>query len=222
VSLEAFVLFLSGDVDATWRRYEELRGQADTDPDSIDTFFSGLASTLRDPARLEILATRLVGVEPSGVAGLQKNFARAVALDRLGRKAEARDLVQSLHAQLASYPSSADTDGRGFIRSISVELDAFLGNLSAAREGAEALRKNPPKDRFWIVDFAPYLVSAYARIGEPEAAFDLVEQAMDQFSPVHFVSVSNDPVFDPYREHPRYRALNARYEAWKAAQPPAG
>jgi TolB-like protein len=222
VALEGVVLFLSGDVDATWRRYEELRDQAGLDPVSIDTLFSDLATTLRDPARLEVFATRLVGEEPSGEFGLQKSFARAVALDRLGRKAEARTLALDLKAQLAPYTSSADPDGGGLIRTMTIALDAFLGNAAAAREGAAALRRNPPPDRYWVVDSGQYLMSAYARIGEPDAAFDLVEQGMDQFSPVHFVSVRNGATFDPYRELPRYRALNNRFEAWKAAQPSSG
>ena len=35
------------------------------------------------------------------------------------------------------------------------------------------------------------------------------------FWPYHF-----EPAFDPYREHPRYRALDERYLAWLETQTP--
>ena len=60
-------------------------------------------------------------------------------------------------------------------------------------------------------------MAAYAELGDPDAAFDLAEQAMDQFSPAHFANVVADTAFDDYRELPRYRKLSARYEAWKTA-----
>jgi HEAT repeat protein len=74
----------------------------------------------------------------------------------------------------------------------------------------------------WIIEDAPLLMAAYAELGDPDAAFDLAEQAMDKFSPAHFASVAADTAFDDFRELPRYRALSARYEAWKTAQSPAG
>ena len=215
---EAIVLSLSGDVDATWRRYEELRTRADSDPVSP---FSGLATTLRDPARLEVFAARLTGEQFPGLFGLETGLARALALDRLGHTAEARALAQHLKVQLARVvPVNADHGRRA--RILAIALDAFLGNATAAREGAAALKKDPPRDHLWIIEMAPPLMAAHARIGEPDAAFDLVEQAMDRFSPVHFVTVKNDVAFDAYRELPRYRKLDGRYGAWKAAQPSAG
>jgi hypothetical protein len=56
------------------------------------------------------------------------------------------------------------------------------------------------------------------RAGLPEAAFDLVELAMDRFSPAQFSMVLNGVDFDGLREHPRYKELNARYQAWRVAQ----
>jgi tetratricopeptide (TPR) repeat protein len=220
--LESTILSLSGDVDATWRRYEELRGQAGLNPTYVDIYFPDV-NTLRDPARLEALATRLAGEPTSANSGSIAVFYRAVALDRLGRRAEALALAQDLKARLALGASTVNAGGNDTIRTLAVALDAFLGNTSAAHAGAAALKKDPPRDRDWVVGTAPFfLIDAYARLGQPEAAFDLVEQGMDEFSPIHFVHMKNNVAFDAYRELPRYRALNARYEAWKAAQPPAG
>ena len=42
-------------------------------------------------------------------------------------------------------------------------------------------------------------------------------RAMDQLSPAHFAHLRVDTAFDAYRELPRYRKLDARYQAWKAA-----
>jgi hypothetical protein len=69
----------------------------------------------------------------------------------------------------------------------------------------------------WIVEDAPLLMAAYAELRNPDAAFDLAERAMDQFSPAHFANLRADTAFDDYRDLPRYRKLDARYEAWRAA-----
>jgi len=105
---------------------------------------------------------------------------------------------------------------------LAIAVDAFLGNRAAAREAADALTKHRSPDHLWIIEDAPLLMAAYAELGDPDAAFDLAEQAMDKFSPAHFASVAADTAFDDFRELPRYRALKARYEAWKTAQAPAG
>jgi hypothetical protein len=105
---------------------------------------------------------------------------------------------------------------------MAIAVDAFLGNQAAAREAADALTRRPSPDHLWIIEDAPLLMAAYAELGDPDAVFDLAEQAMDQFSPAHFANLAVDTAFDEYRELPRYRKLSARYEAWKASQAPVG
>jgi TolB-like protein len=217
-NVEANLLLLSGDVDRMWRRYEEWRDVEGLDPDGS---FTSLAVMPGSPARLEVLASGLAGEQFPGLFGLESGLARARALDRLGRTAEARALAQELEAQLSAVaPPNPDRARRA--RMLAVGIDALTGDTAAASKGAAVMRRDPPRDHLWLVEMAPDLMTAYAEMGEPDAAFDLVEQAMDRLSPVHFMHVRNNVRFDPYRDLPRYRKLDARYEAWKAAQPPAG
>ena len=215
VAVEAMLYTLEGDVEATWAHYQALVARGDYD---AGTPFADLASSLRDPARLALLAERLEGQESDSLIGIGTGFFRAVALERLGRSDEAHALARQLKAQLTRVLQEIK-DPNARARLMLVSLDALLGNDAEARAVAAQVMKSPPRDQLWLVETAPLLTTSYAWIGEPDAAFDLVEQAMDRFSPVHFVTVRNDAAFDPYRELPRYKELNARYEAWKAKQP---
>ena len=215
VAVEAMVFTLEGDVDATWDHYQAMVASGDYDANGP---FADLAFSLRDPARLALIAQRLEGQENDSLVGIGTGYFRAVALYRLGRTEEARALARQLKTRLVR-DLRHETDRNARSRFTLVALDALLGNDAEARAIAAEALKSPPRDQLWLVETAPILISAYADLGDPDAAFDLVEQAMDRFSPVHFVNVRNDVGFDRYRELPRYKALNARYEVWKAKQP---
>ena len=213
--VEGIVLSLAADPEATWRRYEQLRATSGAVPDLVDGQFSDLARALRHPVRLATLEGRLAKVQmPGELVQMSVEFNRAVALRKLGRQAEAETLARDIKARLATTRTASSARDQVHVAAIAV--DAFLGNRAAAREAADALAKHPSQDHLWIVEQAPVLMVAYAELDDPGAAFDLAERAMDQFSPAHFASVVADTAFDDYRELPRYRALSARYEAWKA------
>ncbi len=219
--VEGIVLNLAADVDATWRRYEQLRATSGAVPGLVDGQFSGLARGLRDPVRLATLESRLAKVQsPGELVQLFVDLNRAEALRKLGRQVDAEKLARDLKARLAVVKAAASA--RDDVQVLAIAVDAFLGNQAAAREAADALTTHPSQDHLWIIEDAPLLMVAYAELGDPDAAFDLAEQAMDKFSPAHFASVAADTAFDDFREQPRYRALSVRYEAWKAAQAPAG
>ena len=219
--VDGIVLNLSADADAVWQRYEHMRATSGAVPGLVDGQFSGLARGLRDPVRLETLAGRLAKVQsPGELVQLFVDLNRAEALRKLGRQADAEVLARDIKARLAIVKAAASA--RDDVQVLAIAIDAFLGNRAAAREAADALTKRPSPDHLWIIEDAPLLMAAYAELGDPDAAFDLAEQAMDKFSPAHFASVAADTAFDDFRELPRYRALSARYEAWKTAQSPAG
>jgi len=215
VAVEAFLYTLEGDVEATWAHYQQMVARGDYDAGGP---FSDLAFSLRDPERLSLVAERLEGHESDSLVGIGTGYFRAVALYRLGRTDEARTLAAQLKARLTrEIPGAPDRNARS--RLTLVALDALLGDDAEARAVAAEVLKSPPLDQLWLVETAPILISAYADLDDPDSAFDLVEQVMDRFSPVHFVTVRNDVGFDRYRELPRYKALNARYEAWKSTPP---
>ena len=219
--VEGIVLNLSADVDAVWRRYEQERATSGAVPGLVDGQFSGLARDLRDTVRLETLERRLAKVQaPGELFQLSVDLNRAEAVRKLGRKSDAETLVRDIKARLAAVRSAASA--RDDVQVLAIAVDAFLGDQAAAREAADALTRRPSPDHLWIIEDAPLLMATYAELGDPDAAFDLAEQAMDRFSPAHFANVVADTAFDEYREHPHYRKLSARYEAWKATQAPAG
>ena len=215
--VEGIVLNLAADVDAAWRRYEQLRATSGAVPGLVDGQFSGLARGLRDPVRLATLESRLAKVQaPGELVQLYVELNRAVALRKLGRQAESEALARDIKARLAAINAAASA--RDDVQVAAIAVDAFLGNRTAAREAANALAKRPSLDHLWIIEDAPLLMVAYAELADPDAAFDLAERAMDQFSPAHFANLQVDTAFDDYRRLPRYRKLSARYEAWKASQ----
>jgi hypothetical protein len=208
-------------VDAVWRRYEQVRATSGAVPGLVDGQFSGLARGLRDTVRLETLEGRLAKVQaPGELFQLSVDLNRAEALRKLGRKSDAETLARDIKARLAAVRSAASA--RDDVQVMAIAVDAFLGNQAAAGDAADALTRRPSPDHLWIIEDAPLLMAAYAELGDPDAVFDLAEQAMDQFSPAHFANLAVDTAFDEYRELPRYRKLSARYEAWKASQAPVG
>jgi TolB-like protein/Tfp pilus assembly protein PilF len=214
LNLEATILFLSDDPEAAWRGSEARRAQAP--PESLSTPVWMISAGFA-PERLKILADMLRSERFAGLYELEGAFMRALALEQLGQKDEARALAASLKGPVArQLEQGDDSRRRGFM--LAMGIDAFLGDLDAARAKAANLGRNPPYDRLWVLEFGPALLATYAWIGEPERAFDLIEQAMDQYSPVHFLNLKYDIAFDPYRQAPRYKALEARYDKWKATQ----
>ena len=215
VAVEAMLYTLEGDVEVTWAHYQAMVASGDYDANGP---FADLAFSLRDPKRLALIAERLESHQNDSLVGIGTGYFRAVALYRLGRIEEARALARQLKARLVGEVQN-EMDRNARSRLTLVALEALLGEDAEAKALAAEVLKSPPRDQLWLVETAPILMTAYADLGDPDAAFDLVEQAMDRFSPVHFVNIRSDAAFDPYRELPRYKALNARYEAWKAKQP---
>lgn len=57
------------------------------------------------------------------------------------------------------------------------------------------------------LDHLEALAVIYARIGEPDAAMDLLEDLLARPGDLTVAFLQLDPRFAPLREHPRFRAL---------------
>lgn len=68
------------------------------------------------------------------------------------------------------------------------------------------------------IESGSVIPTAYAAAGDIEAAMDRAQRIVDQFGSWAFWPYHFDPVFEPYREHPRYRALDDAYLAWQETQ----
>jgi TolB-like protein/Flp pilus assembly protein TadD len=217
INAEAAVLYSAADVDTMWRRYEELRRQFPTATDEVDVNFLSLATELREPDRLAALNERLAEADlPGDSVQIGVLFARTFALERLGRKAEARALAREIGSRIRALgPSASERTAAAFG---AIALDAFLGRRNAALSAADTLLQNPPEDQLWPIEQGPALIQSFARVGDAEAALDLAERVMDRYSPAHFGGIVRDTVFDEYRDLPRYQQLLGRYEAWRSSQ----
>ena len=61
------------------------------------------------------------------------------------------------------------------------------------------------------------LACAFAQMGEPDQALDLLETCVRRAPPKHLAWIKRDPDLVPLHGHPRYQALIAREEARLAA-----
>jgi TolB-like protein len=218
---ELAVLESEGDAEATWQRYEQLRRTPGLVPQLVDREFAQnyLTDSLRSPERVQLLAERLSDPRASDEGDLNRLIAtmqRAELLQRLGRRDEALALARQTKSELASLKFTSRAGQAAAI--LGIQLDLLLGHDAAARAALAGLMKEPQADFLWPVESGRAVAYAYAGAGLPDAAFDLVELAMDRFSPAHFAMVLNGAVFDGLREHPRYAALHARYQAWRSTQ----
>jgi TolB-like protein len=219
---ELAVLDMDADPEATWRRYEQLRRQPGLVPAQVDREFlqNYFADSLRDPTRIALVVDRLAdpeALEAGDLNQIQLGFTRAELLDRIGRHDEAREQAQRVKAALAAIDPAPR--GRESAAVLAIQIDAFLGNTEAAQAAAARMIRNPPSDHLWTVETARGLTRACARLGDEDCVFDLVERAVDRFSPSHFANVITGTAFDGMRGLPRYKVLQARYEAWRASQP---
>jgi TolB-like protein/Flp pilus assembly protein TadD len=218
---ELAALETEGDPEAIWQRYAELRQTPGLVPHLVDReyFQNYFVDTLRTPERMRLVAERLADPRASDEGGLNRVVGKAQLaglLERLGQREEARALAERAKAELATLKMTSRARQDAAI--LAIQLDLLLGNDAAARAALAELMKAPPADFLWPIESGRGVVYAYVRAGLPEAAFDLVERAMDRFSPAQFSMVLNGVDFDGLREHPRYEALNARYQAWRVAQ----
>ncbi len=80
----------------------------------------------------------------------------------------------------------------------------------AIREGLRGLEMLPYEKEALrggqrVIDLA----GIYAAVGEPESAMDRLEFLLERPTAVSIPLLRVDPVWDPIREHPRFRALVA-------------
>ena len=137
IVVERTILGTGADVEAMWRRYEELRRQFATAPGEVDYQFGSLASELRDLDRLATLEGRLAEADLPGVTfDIEGRFHRAIALERLGRRPEAMALLRENRRHILDLGPGPRQ--RAFAAVSAVLLDALEGNRDAALRAAES------------------------------------------------------------------------------------
>ena len=99
-----------------------------------------------------------------------------------------------------------------------VELPGYVGDLDGVRNAITESEDSRRPDAWAEVDYLHTYAQALLWAGAPEEALDYVERMVEVRGPYIYLRLSIDPAFDQVREHPRYLALKADYEAWAAGR----
>ncbi len=143
-------------------------------------------------------------------------ISRAQALLAAGRHDEARALLRDVKARLDAMADPYPAGWAANVYYYPVDLPGLMGDGKGVRAAAQDYEQHAPRDAWAQLDIYPRIAAAYARVGEPESALAYLERLADK--PWLYLSHSIEPAFDPLRDHPRYRAMKAAYEAWAAAR----
>ncbi|NHA15077.1 tetratricopeptide repeat protein [Thioalkalivibrio sp. XN279] len=203
-----------GDVEAAWAAID---GPL---PNFVDTP-ARIAIFSRDAERIESALSPALWPEDQRSPGdFPETYAmaRAWALLVMGRQAEADRLLAEIKDRMdqRSDPYPSRWLGNAYYQP--VDLPGLMGDLEGVRAAEADFLANAPRDVWGLHSILPRLAGAFARAGDPDRAVHYLEQQVEIFGPHRFLLFAIDPDFDSLREHPRYLALQARYQAWAEAQ----
>ena len=145
------------------------------------------------------------------------NIARAEVMLALGETEAARALIVEIKARIDSSDDPYPTGWRANAMYLPVELPGYVGDLDGVRNAIAIFEESRRPDAWAEVDYLVAYASALLRAGAPDEAFDYVDRMVDVRGPYMYLRLSIEPAFDSVREHPRYLALKAEYEAWAAS-----
>jgi len=234
-----------GDFDAAaaWlRRVQELggesrlravwlhqwQGEIESAWAEIDGPFANFVSTpvliavaTRDPERIEqALSPALWPEDQRGPGDFPETYAlaKARALLVMGRQAEADRLLAAIKARMEERSDPYPSRWLGNAYYQPSDLPGLMGDLQGVREAEADYLANAPRDVWGSNTVAVSLAAAFARAGDPERAMHYLERVADTFGPHRYLEFATDPDFDSLRDHPRYLALQAGYQAWAEAR----
>jgi TolB-like protein/Tfp pilus assembly protein PilF len=101
-----------------------------------------------------------------------------------------------------------------------MELYAMLGDRDRLNEMVRFFDEELKPDYMRPIETGAFIPVAYAMVGDIDSAMDRAEAIVDQFGAWSFWNYHFDPAFEPFQDHPRYRALDDRYLAWLEQQNP--
>ena len=144
------------------------------------------------------------------------NISRAEVMLALGEAEAAQALFEEIKARVDSsdvpYPDGWAVNALY----VPVELPGYVGDLDGVRSTIAAFEEIRQPDAWAEVDYLYFYAEALLFAGAPEEALDYVDRMVEVRGPYIYLRLSIDPAFDTVRDHPRYLALKADYEAWAA------
>jgi tetratricopeptide (TPR) repeat protein len=211
----SLVWIQQGDAERAWQQVAELDGSH-----SEIYYMSRVnyAVMLSDPERMRYaIDTWPEKYRNPGHAPEIYNISRARVMLALGETEAARALFEEIKARIDSSDDPYPTGWRPNALYFPVDLPAYVGDLDGVRNTIAAFEESRRPDAWAEVDYLNACANALLRAGAPEEALDYVDRMVEVRGPYIYLRLSIDPTFDSVREHPRYLALKAEYEAWAAS-----
>lgn len=203
-----------GNVERAWQAVESPR------EDYAEIFYLSrvnYAVMSRDPERMrDALDTWPKRHRSPGHAPEVYNISRAEVMLALGETEAAQALFEEIKARIDSSDVPYPEGWRANAMYYPVELPGYVGDLDGVRNTIATFEESRRPDAWAEVDYLHMYASALLYAGAPEEAFDYADRMVNDRGPYIYLRLSIDPAFDKVREHPRYLALKANYEAWAA------
>jgi len=204
-----------GDAERAWQAVEGI-GE-----DHAEVFYMTRVDTAimtRDAERIrDALEAWPEELRSPGHATEVYNISRAEVMLALGETEAAQALFEEIKARIDSSDIPYPEGWRANAMYLPIELPGYVGDLEGVRNTIAAFEESRRPDAWAEVDY----LNAYARAllwaGAPEEALDYVDRMVKVRGPYIYLRLSIDPAFDGVRDHPRYLALKADYEAWAAS-----
>ncbi|MBT8068774.1 MAG: hypothetical protein KJO09_16135 [Gammaproteobacteria bacterium] len=142
---------------------------------------------------------------------------KAFALEAVGRKEESRAVALAIAERISE---SNNPYPQGWLQPayLPIDLPGLLGDLDGVRAAARDYEQNAAPDAIYDLLRHQAIADAFARAGDPDTAFDYVDRVIEVAGPPRYLALSINSAFDDVRDHPRYLALQAKYEVWAANQ----
>jgi hypothetical protein len=203
-----------GEVEPAWQAVETPR------EDHAEVYYMSrvnYAVMSRDPERMRnALETWPEKYRSPGHAPEVYNIARAEVMLALGETEAAQALFEEIKARIDSNDIPYPGGWRANAMYLPVELPGYVGDLDGVRNTIAAFEESRRPDAWAEVDNLHAYANALLWAGAPEEALDYVDRMVKVRGPYIYLRLSIDPAFDKVRDHPRYLALKADYEAWAA------
>jgi TolB-like protein/class 3 adenylate cyclase len=209
--------FLRADVDATWkadlRRWKEViaSGAANTaDPKDLITARLTLALKERDYRRAEQILNVENGAELDDNGFFTpRQLNQAIVARGLGDESRATAALLVARQRAAAAVRDQPEDGKALMAL--AQIDAALGRKDEAlQEGEHAVELVPVEQDALIHDaLLARLAGVYARAGEANRAFELLDKVTKIPFGVTYGSLKLDEVWDPLRTDPRFEKIVA-------------
>ena len=180
-----------------------------------------IAMDTRDPQRIAYaLSPAIWPEEQRGPGDYPEAYAmiQAEALLVTGQQAEADQLLAEINTRMQQRSNPYPSRWLGNAYYQPCDLPGMMGDLEGVRAAEADFLSSGRRDAWGARGVHRSLAIAFARAGDPERSLYYLELLVDNFGPHAYPVLSIKPGLDSVRTHPRYLALEKRYEVWKKQQ----